>query len=98
MLDSTAPVVKRGKEKETPAKKKPTPLKKVCTSAILFCFRGSVCANLNQFIYELAAKWSTERSELYHLNRRQLTVIFMFTDRSGCPEKTWLNREGEEER
>ena len=29
MLDSTAPLVKRGKERETPAKKRPSALKKV---------------------------------------------------------------------
>lgn len=29
MLDSTAPVIKRGKERETPARKKPSALKKV---------------------------------------------------------------------
>lgn len=29
MLDSTAPLVKRGKERETPARKKPSPLKKI---------------------------------------------------------------------
>lgn len=29
ILDSTAPLVKRGKERETPAKKRPSALKKV---------------------------------------------------------------------
>lgn len=29
MLDSTAPLVKRGKERETPAEKRPSALKKV---------------------------------------------------------------------
>ena len=34
MLDSSAPSMRRGKERETPKKKKPTPLRKVCVCSV----------------------------------------------------------------
>lgn len=36
-LDSTAPLVKRGKEKECPGRKKPSRVKKVCVKVELYC-------------------------------------------------------------
>ena len=36
-LDSTAPLVKRGKERESPSRKKPSRVKRVCIKGKLLC-------------------------------------------------------------
>ena len=40
VLDSSAPTVRRGKERETPKKKKPSALRKVRLKTVLIVFSG----------------------------------------------------------
>lgn len=61
-LDSSAPTVRRGKERETPKKKRPSALRKVSSGIITYSLNFSTLSNI-EFLFQVITKEKTDRKQ-----------------------------------